>query len=255
MALISIITITYNAEQFLERTIRSIANQTLSDFEYIIIDGGSKDGTMAIAEKYKEQVSYIKSEKDKGLYDAMNKGIKAATGKYIWFINAGDEIFEREAIQKIKELEVAASPDIVYGETMIVDSVGKDLGLRSEIGPHKLPKVLDWKSFKKGMLICHQAFIVKRELAPFYIENNLSADIDWEIKCIKVAQKSMIYPGILAKYLEGGVSHQQMVKSWLDRFKVLQSHFGFFENLFNHIAIIFRADWENILRLSKYVKK
>lgn len=78
------------------------------------------------------------------------------------------------------------------------------------------------------MLVCHQSFIVRREIAPFYILNNLSADIDWEINCLKNSNLNLEYPGILSKYLEGGVSHKQIFKSWKDRYKVLQIHFGVF---------------------------
>lgn len=102
MPLISIITITYNAEEFLERTIESIKLQTVKDFEYILIDGGSKDGTMTIVNQNAEIFDTVISEKDNGLYDAMNKGLKLATGEYVWFMNAGDQIAEPDAIDKIK---------------------------------------------------------------------------------------------------------------------------------------------------------
>ena len=253
MPLISIITITYNAQEFLERTILSVRSQTLHDYEYILIDGGSKDSTLEIVEMNKDLFSIIVSEKDKGLYDAMNKGLERATGKYVWFMNAGDIISDQDAIKKILELD-KNNPDIIYSDTIMVDSEGNSLGLRSEVTPHKIPEILTWKSYKKGMIICHQSFIVRREIAPKYIKDNLSADIDWEINCLKKANIVIPYPGILAKYLEGGTSHQQLYKSWKDRFFVLQKHFGIIQNLINHIRIIFRADILNILRISKYVK-
>jgi glycosyltransferase involved in cell wall biosynthesis len=251
MALVSIITITYNAEKFLERTILSIKNQSSDDYEYLLIDGGSKDGTLEIAKKFEDVFDLIISEKDNGLYDAMNKGLKLAKGKYVWFMNAGDEIAENEAIEKISKLNEA---DIFYSDTLMIDDRGAALGLRSQITPHKIPENLTWKGYKTGMLVCHQSFIVKREIAPFYIENNLSADIDWEIKCLKKAQKITAYPGILAKYLEGGTSHKQIFKSWKDRFWVLNAHFGFFQNLINHFKIVIRANWRNTFRVLKYIK-
>ncbi|MCP9765346.1 glycosyltransferase family 2 protein [Lacihabitans soyangensis] len=253
MPLISIITITYNAQDFLERTLDSIRRQTSSDFEYILIDGGSKDGTMAIVEANKAMFSVIVSEKDKGLYDAMNKGLRKASGNYVWFMNAGDEIAEFDAIEKLKTL-ILKNPDIIYSDTMMVDNSGDLIGLRTEITPHKIPPSLSWKAYKMGMLICHQSFIARRSIAPSYIENNLSADIDWEIKCLKSSKSNLPYPGILAKYLEGGTSHQQLFKSWKDRYLVLKTHFGFFSNLWNHFKIILRADIFNIFRISKYIK-
>lgn len=253
MPLISIITITYNAEDFLERTLKSIKNQTINDFEYLLIDGGSKDKTMDLVESSRELFKVIISEKDNGLYDAMNKGLNNATGEYVWFMNAGDEIAETDAVEKLKVLS-KTKPDIIYSDTVLVSNKGDYVGLRSDILPHKIPEKLTWQGYNKGMLICHQSFIVRRILAQKYIENNLSADIDWEIKCLKLANSTVKYPGILAKYLEGGTSHQQLFKSWRDRYLVLKSHFGLLPNILNHLKIIFRADIFNIFRISKYVK-
>ncbi len=253
MPLISIITITYNAQEFLERTLLSIRKQTLDKIQYILIDGGSKDKTMEIVNRNKDLFAVIISEPDKGLYDAMNKGLLKATGKYVWFMNAGDEIAENDALIKIEELS-SSNPDIIYSDTLMVNNKGKILGLRSQLLPHKLPEQLNWNKYKMGMLVCHQSFIVKREIAPAYLLDNLSADIDWEIKCLKASRNIIQFPGILSKYLEGGASHQQLFKSWKDRFLVLQSHFGFLPNIYNHFRILFRADWRNILRISKYIK-
>ena len=97
----SIITVTYNAGKVLEDTIQSVVFQTYRNMEYIIVDGGSKDNTLEVAEKYRNHISQLISEPDKGLYDAMNKGIRLATGNYICFLNAGDELHENETLQKI----------------------------------------------------------------------------------------------------------------------------------------------------------
>lgn len=253
MPLISIITITYNAQEFLERTLLSIRKQTFDNFQYILIDGGSKDKTMDIVDKNKDLFTVVISEPDRGLYDAMNKGLSKATGKYVWFMNAGDEIAENDAFIKIQNLSIS-KPDVIYSDTLMVNNKGEILGLRSQLLPHKLPENLNWNAFKMGMLVCHQSFIVKREIAPFYILNNLSSDIDWEIKCLKASNNTLKFPGILSKYLEGGASHQQLFKSWKDRFFVLQAHFGFLPNIYNHLKIVFRADWRNIFRVSKYIK-
>jgi glycosyltransferase involved in cell wall biosynthesis len=251
--LISIITITYNAQDYLERTLKSIRNQTNSDFEYILIDGGSTDKTMEIVKSNQELFSVIISEKDQGLYDAMNKGLNKATADYVWFMNAGDEIAEENAIEKLKILS-KSQPDVVYSDTILVNNAGDFIGLRSAILPHKIPERLTWKEYNMGMLVCHQSFIAKRAIAPKYIEDNLSADIDWEIKCLKQAKNTLAYPGILSKYLEGGTSHKQLFRSWKDRYLVLKNHFGFFPNLWNHLRIVFRVDVFNIFRISKYIK-
>lgn len=238
--LISIITITYNAEQFLERTIQSILVQTDQDFEYIIVDGKSKDGTLRIAEKYKNRVNQLISEPDKGLYDAMNKGLKLAKGDFVWFMNAGDEINDKQAVARIAQ-SVTTQTDVFFGDTYFVNNEGKIQGLRSEITPHRLPKNLKWQDMKLGMLVCHQAFIARKSIAPLYIENNLSADVDWEIECLKRANKVQYLDFVIAKYLTGGVSNQQLKRSLLDRYEVLKKHFGVTEAIVAHVQILWRG--------------
>ncbi|MES2517142.1 MAG: glycosyltransferase family 2 protein [Bacteroidota bacterium] len=248
---LSIITITYNAEQFLERTIQSVLVQTDQDFEYIIIDGKSKDGTLSIAEKYKSRVNQLISEPDKGLYDAMNKGLKTATGDFVWFMNAGDEINDNQAVEKICKA-ISDKTDVLYGDTCFVDNNGNIQGLRSEITPHRLPKNLKWQDMKLGMLVCHQAFIARKSIAPLYMENNLSADVDWEIECLKHAKKIQYLDFVVAKYLTGGVSNQQLKRSLLDRYEVLRKHFGLTGAITAHLQILFRGVSLIVKKRGKY---
>jgi glycosyltransferase involved in cell wall biosynthesis len=238
---VSIITITYNAEKYLERTIKSIISQTSDQYEYLIIDGGSKDSTLAIADKYREHIDYLVSEPDKGLYDAMNKGLQAATGDYVWFMNAGDEIYDNTVLERMVKL-MPENADVFYGETMFVDEEGKEEGLRSLVTPHKLPEKLHWKSLKLGMVVCHQAFIARKSIAPLFdLNHRYSADVDWEIKCLKNAKKTVKIKGIVAKYLTGGFSKIHHRKSLEDRYKVLEKHYGKVPNALNHLVITFRA--------------
>jgi glycosyltransferase involved in cell wall biosynthesis len=248
---LSIITITYNAEQFLERTIQSILAQTNQNFEYIIIDGKSKDGTLAIAEKHKNRVNQLVSEPDKGLYDAMNKGLKKATGDFVWFMNAGDEINDNQAVENIYKA-ISDKTDVLYGDTYFVDNDGNIQGLRSEITPHRLPKNLTWQDMKLGMLVCHQAFIARKSIAPLYMENNLSADVDWEIECLKRAREIKYLDFIVAKYLTGGISNQQLKRSLLDRYEVLKKHFGLSGAITAHIQILFRGISLMLKKKGKY---
>ena len=118
----SIITVTYNAEAVLEDTIQSVISQTYHHVEYIIIDGASKDRTLAIAERYRDRITLLVSEPDKGLYDAMNKGIHLATGDYLCFLNAGDSFHEDDTLQQmVHTLGIGELPDVLYGETALVD--------------------------------------------------------------------------------------------------------------------------------------
>ena len=179
----SIITITYNASRWLEQTILNILSQSYSNIEYIIIDGGSTDGTVDIIERYASGISYWVSEPDKGIYDAMNKGLQKATGDYVWFINAGDSLYTSDTVQRVASLiqKKKVLPDIIYGETSIIDENGNSLGRRRLKAPDKL----SWKSFRMGMLVCHQSFITKRTIVPLYdLTYRYSADFDWCIRCM-----------------------------------------------------------------------
>lgn len=238
--LISIVTVTYNAELYLEVTIKSVIEQTYQNIEYILIDGASKDGTVNIIQQYQEHIAYWVSEPDKGLYDAMNKGLRAATGDYVLFLNAGDLLFASDTIQKCFKAKNAGA-DIYYGETMLIDEKGKSLGIRSETTRRKLPKNMTWQDMKDGMVVCHQSFIVRKNIAPNYIENNLCADIDWVIYCLKSAKEIVHTDIIISNFLVGGVSKQQQKKAWKDRFVVYKKHYGWFQNLWIHLLIVFKV--------------
>ena len=154
----SIITVTYNAGKVLEDTIQSIVTQTYKNIEYIIVDGASTDNTLQIVEKYGHHIHKVVSEPDKGLYDAMNKGMKLATGDYLCFLNAGDSFHEDDTLQlMVHSITGNELPDILYGETAIVDAAGHFLHMRRLSAPEHLT----WKSFKQGMLVCHQAFFAR----------------------------------------------------------------------------------------------
>ena len=118
----SVITVTYNAAAVLEDTIQSVISQTYHHVEYIIVDGASTDGTLSIINRYKDHIARIVSEPDKGLYDAMNKGIRLATGDYLCFLNAGDSFHEDDTLQQmVHTLPGNELPDVLYGETELVD--------------------------------------------------------------------------------------------------------------------------------------
>ena len=161
----SIITVTYNAEAVLEDTIQSVISQTYHHVEYIIVDGASKDSTLSIIDRYRDRITRIVSEPDKGLYDAMNKGICLATGDYLCFLNAGDSFHEDDTLQQmVRSISGNELPDVLYGETELVDKEGHFIRMRRLAAP----EVLTWRSFKQGMLVCHQAFFAKASLVEPY---------------------------------------------------------------------------------------
>jgi len=236
---ISIITISFNAEKEIENTIKSVVNQEYSNIEYIIIDGKSSDGTTAIIKKYESKISRWSSEPDGGLYDAMNKGIKKATGDYIIFMNAGDIFYESETLSKIFDNKNELQ-DIYYGETIIVDENNNELGLRRLSAPAEL----NWKSFKRGMRVSHQAFIAKMDLVELYdLQYKFSADFDWCIKIMKKSSKIKNTNLIICRYLDGGLTKHNLVPSLKERFKIMRKFYGLFSTLINHITLGTNLIW------------
>lgn len=244
--MISIITITYNAGPFLERTIKSIAGQEGCvlgvDYEYILVDGASTDETLNIVRCYEDHLSQWISEPDRGLYDAMNKGQALATGEFVWFMNAGDELYDAQTLQALLTyMQRHPVCDVYYSDALFVRDDGSPVGLRSEVTPHRLPTELRWQDMALGMKVSHQAFVARRTIAPTYPIDNLSADLDWEIRCLKAARRVGYVPFALCRYLVGGLSVQKHRQSLIDRFKVLTWHFGLLPTLWNHAKIVWRA--------------
>ena len=242
---ISIITVTYNAASVLKRTLDSVKAQSWQQIEHLIIDGASKDETISMAETYKAQCPYevvILSEPDKGLYDAMNKGLRLATGDYLVFLNAGDTLHAADTLETIVR-SAQPLPGVLYGDTAITDEQGNFLHLR-RLRP---PKKLSWKSFRQGMLVCHQAFYALTDIAknlPYDPRYRYSADVDWCIRVMKEAQKRQLplvnTQAILADYQEEGqttIHHRDSLK---ERFDVMRRHYGLFSTVMMHLWFVFR---------------
>lgn len=237
--LISIVTVTYNAENFIESTLKSVMDQTFKDYEHLIIDGSSRDSTLEIVSRYGRETLRLLSEPDKGIYDAMNKGIDMARGEYLLFLNAGDRFHSTDTLERYAT-EAKRGKDIIYGDTDIVDLEGKFLRKRHL----SAPIILTEDSFSSGMLICHQAFMVKKDIAPRYdLEYRFSADYDWTIKCIKkTSPKDCQNLGLVTiDFLEGGTTKKNKIKSLLERFRIMSSHYGLLKTGFNHFLFIGRA--------------
>jgi glycosyltransferase involved in cell wall biosynthesis len=229
---LTVITIVYNNVPDIERTILSVLSQTYSNIEYLIIDGGSTDGTLEIIKKYESRLTKIISEKDQGIYDAMNKGLALASGNYVLFMNSGDEVYSANTVEKVFSSEPDA--DIYYGETEMYDRQWKSLGKRR----HKTPERFTWKSFKYGMSISHQAIYIRRTLTELYDLNyKFSSDIDWIIKAAKKAKKIVNTNMYVAKYLIGGMSKKKHRESLTERFQIFSKHYGLAWNILNHSVI------------------
>ncbi|WP_205195396.1 glycosyltransferase family 2 protein [Chitinophaga sp. Cy-1792] len=236
---ISIITVCYNAEKFIEKTIESVLAQSYPHIEHIIVDGASKDGTMNIVNRYRSQIATVISEKDKGLYDAMNKGLRAATGDYVYFLNADDLLHDKDVLKNT--FATCPDADTYYGEAMFLSEEGAALGLRSEQTPHKVPEILTWKSLQHGMVVSHQAFIVKRSISPEYDLNyKVCADIDWMIKVLQRATVNCNTHQVIAGFRVGGTSKQHQRLAWKERYKILDHYYGKVPNFLHHLYIAAR---------------
>lgn len=254
MVVFSIITCTYNAESVLQRTLDSVLEQTYSHVEHIIVDGASTDATLDRVEAYKQKSDAedwchevrVKSEPDRGLYDAMNKGIQRATGQYVLFLNAGDTFPSADTLELVAESvgEGEEPPAVLYGDTDVVDNDGHFLRHR-RLSP---PRRLTWRSFMKGMLVCHQAFYARTDLAkatPYDLHYRFSADVDWCIRIMRLARRRRLpmrnVGAVVVNFLDGGMTTTNHRASLKERFHVMAHHYGFVPTVIMHAWFVVRS--------------
>lgn len=239
----SIITVTFNAEAFIERTLKSVAEQTYTHFDYHIIDGVSRDRTLELCRSYSSILTDVICEPDKGLYDAMNKGIRKAQGDYIIFLNAGDQFRDATTLQQVADCVLKSGdtwPDVLYGETEIVNNEGQFVRMRRL----NTPDVLTWKSFRGGMCVCHQAFWASTKLAqqePYLLDYRFSADFDWCIRIMKRSHYLLNSRMSTIRYLEGGMSIKNHRASLLERLRIMAKHYGWVDTIGLHLWFVVRA--------------
>lgn len=260
MIKVSIVTITYNAAGVLQRTLDSVLSQTYQHIEHLIVDGASTDDTVEMAQEYKEESDehaashdvIITSEPDKGLYDAMNKGLRRATGDYICFLNAGDFLPSSATVETIvgfakrsrMEAETGELPAVLYGDTDIVDDEGLFLGHR-RLRP---PKKLSWQSFRQGMLVCHQAFYARLDIAqtiPYDLKYKYSADVDWCIRIMQEAERRQLalvnVECVVANYTREGQTTAHHKESLKERYNIMCNHYGTLSTQIMHLWFAFRS--------------
>ncbi|MBL7810499.1 MAG: glycosyltransferase [Saprospiraceae bacterium] len=249
----SIITVVYNGESLLRGTIESVLNQTWPHFEYILIDGASKDNSLQIIQEYAKKMTHLKwiSEPDKGLYDAMNKGLRMATGDFVQFLNAGDWLHSPDTLAKLAALNTPQT-DVLYGDTLLVDETRTPHGLMSEMSTRTLPDPLHWRDYLAGMRVVHQSFIPRISLAPEYrLEAGLCADFDWCIEILKKSRTNVQLKEPITDYLMGGLSKKRHRQSLEERFKVMRRHFGLVPTILAHGWIVLRAGIHRLKRWGK----
>lgn len=254
----TVVTITYNAERVLGRTLDSVLAQTYEGVEHLIIDGASTDGTLTMAEAYKRQSDesasahkvIIQSEPDRGIYDAMNKGLTQASGDYIVFMNAGDFFPADDTLEQVvrrcrlTELPTAEWPAVLYGNTDIVDAEGRYLHPR-RLQP---PEQLTWRSFRMGMVVCHQAFYARTDIAKnvqYDTRYRFSADVDWCIRIMREAERLSLplqnIGIVVANYMEEGATTSNHQASLFERYQVMQRHYGPIQTILLHGWFVVRG--------------
>ncbi len=238
--LFTIITATFNAADTIARTIDSVDSQLCRDYEHLIIDGASSDNTLAIAEATVNPLRKIYSEPDKGLYDAMNKGISKAEGKYLIFLNAGDKFHSTQTLQLLAEAAGSENaPGIIYGQTIIVDDRGRNPRPRHL----QAPRELTLGAFADGMLVCHQSFVALRKITGFYnLRYRFSADYEWCIRCLQHSRRNVfIDHEPLTDYLDGGLTTSNRWRSLRERFAIMCTYYGTFATILRHFRFAARA--------------
>ena len=199
---LSIITICYNEAANIERTLQSVVNQTWQYFEWIVVDGGSTDGTLDILEKYKNRINILITKNDNGIYNAMNKGIRLAKGEYIYFLNGGDYFYDNTTLDKI--FSQTLTGDLIYGNIMVFDN---------NIDSHllKMPANITLE-FLYHKTLPHQSTLTRKDVFEkigLYDESlKIAADYDFTIKALTGFNCKIQYLDItFAWYLPNGVSH------------------------------------------------
>ena len=241
MIRITYVTITYNAADVLQRTLDSVLSQDYPEIVHLIIDGASTDATLQMVDAYIERSNaaenghriQVTSESDKGIYDAMNKGLRSLDGDYVCFLNAGDFLPSKDTVSRIVKAIDNSSlftphsslPAVLYGDTDIVDSEGHFLYHR-RLAP---PEHLTWKSFKQGMLVCHQAFYARTDFA-------IATPYDMQYRYSVLNLKMVV-----ANYTEEGQTTKHHRESLWERYHVMERHYGRVQTFLLHVWFAIRS--------------
>lgn len=214
---ISIVTIVLNDKKNIEKTIQSVLSQNI-ELEYIIIDGGSTDGTLELIEKYRDRISVFISQKDNGIYNAMNKAIDLSNGNWICFMNSGDTFYDSNVLKTILS-NLDDSVDVVYGDHEVkYTSKNKIIKANKEIG-----------NIWQGMIFSHQSCFVKKDIFKQYRfneSNRITADYELFYTLYKAEKKFKYIPLVVASVSAGGVSDIKRVESIVSRWNIIDKSFS-----------------------------
>ena len=249
---ISIITVVLNNVNTIVDTINSVLCQKYKNIEYIIIDGGSTDGTLSLLKSRRHQLSALVSEPDRGIYDAMNKGLKLANGDVIGFLNADDFYCNSEVISKVaREFELDSFLEANYADLIYVDKINTSKSIRYF-------KSSEFKQglFLKGWCPPHPTFFVRKSVyerfGNFNLKYNLASDVDLMMRFLeKYKIKSLYKPETWVKMRMGGVSNKNLKNIWLQNMEILNSIYNNGLTV-NPIMFFF---YKIISRLNQYIRR
>lgn len=243
---VTVITVCFNAEEKLETTLTSVLSQRYPNLEYIVIDGASTDRTLSIIQKHSSELIRVYSQPDQGLYDAMNKGLLLASGEWVIYMNSGDTFYLEETLKEM--VEAGHQADFIYGHPLVIGIDGDE---------HVWHKVIPDgnsirpESFLKGMVVCHQALLVRRQIAPaFDLRYRVASDIDWTIESLKRSSRIYYYPGYICRYYRGGLSERKRTRALIERFLILHKHFGLTRTISAHLTMLagkMKKLWNNFI--------
>jgi len=242
MPLISVITINYNNLEGLKKTMQSVFEQTVTDYEYIIIDGGSTDGSKEMIEEHADKITCWISEKDAGIFNAMNKGLVKASGKYLLFLNSGDSFYDNYVLQKAKE-QFSTDYKIYYGDVLRVYSGGKKL-------IKKYNSELTFSFFHTSAIAHQSAFIEKQLFSTLFLYNEAyKVFADWEFFVCAICKYQVPY-----KHLGIVVSVYDMdgISSLPENQKIYRKEK---ELTFQKYFALFQKDYEELFRLRSYYNR
>jgi len=230
--LVTIITVVRNGASVIEQTILSVLEQSYKNIEYIIIDGGSTDGTLDIIKRFDDQIAYWLSEPDKGIYDAMNKGIDLSTGDWINFMNAGDRFYQTDTVQRVISSDCGTA-DLVYGHCQMV--YAPDFSL--------IWKAMNITDLWKGMIFRHQSLFTKASVCKklyFSLDYKIGADFAFIFSCYKNKYKFSNIDLVVSSVSAGGLSDTSIILAWKEtRRAVVQYHNTLKVNIYYRWMIFF----------------
>lgn len=245
---VSIITICYNREATIGKAIESVLKQDYPQIEYIVIDGNSKDGTTAIIQSYEDKISTFVSEPDQGMYDALNKGLRLATGDIIGLMHSDDEFYDATVVSQIVAgFKNNTTTDGVYGDGIYVSNDAEEKIIRNRIGGD-----YNFKRLKKGWLPLHPTVYLKRSLMEEYGYYNLNfkiaSDTEFLLRYLYKFQIKMTYlPTYIVKMRMGGLS-----TSYKRAFEVLNEDYRIYKyHGLNALKVVFL---KKTLALKQYIK-